>query len=255
MRVYDIQYPMGLFSVSHIIFLVVLWTLAAILAFYFSKKLGYNKKLIWVCAIIGILSEIEKILFFIEGTEFGFRLPAEHLPFNMCPFQIFLIFALAVSECPKKCKILLYFMYPTMVGGGFIGMLIPSAAINFHGLVEFATYRYFIYHAMLIFLGLYLYLSKPVEYTIKSFGIASGLIFLVLILAIWLNAFFGWNPDVNFWFIVRPPVENIPVLNFNHGWLVYMLHLGWICMVLFIFCYLKEIIGEVKSIIGKIKKK
>lgn len=248
----EISYPIGLFSVPHIIFLAVLWPLAAILAILFSRKFGYNKKLIWVCAIIGLLCEVEKIFFFIEETPGGYRLPAEHIPINMCPFQIFLIFALALSEFPQKRKALLSFMYPTMVGGGFIGMLIPSVVVlGYHGLTEFSTYRYFFFHTMLIFLGLYLYFSKPVQYSIKSFGTAVAGICMVVVLAVWINAFFGWDPSVNFWFIVRPPADNLPLLNLDRGWPFYILQLMWICMLLFVLCYIREIIKSINKLIKK----
>ena len=246
----EIAHHIDLFSVPHIIFLAVLWPGAAFLAFFLSRKIGYNHKLIWVCAIIGLLSEIEKIFFFIERTPGGYRLPAEHIPFNMCPFQIFLIFALAFSEAPQKRTKLLSFMYPTMVGGGFIGMLIPSVIVlGYHGLLDLATYRYFIFHAMLIFLGLYLYLSKPIQYSIKSFGSSLMMLGMVVIIAVWVNAFFGWDPTVNFWFIVRPPAEGLPLLNLDRGWIFYILQLVWICLLILILCYLREIKRDLPKLI------
>ena len=235
--------------------MVVFWAAAAFLAFYLSKKIGYSRKLIWICAILGMLCEIEKILFFMQETAGGYRLPAEHIPINMCPLQLFLIFALVLYESPQKCKPLLCYMYPTMVGGGFIGMLIPSVIIlGYHGLTEFSTYRYFFFHGMIIFLGLYLFMSKPIRYTIKSYGIAVVLICLAVICVIWVNAFFGWDPTVNFWFIVRPPAENLPVLNLNHGWAVYVLQLVWICLLLFTLCYLPVIIRDLPACLKKIKE-
>jgi hypothetical protein len=251
----EVQYPMGLFSGFHIIFLVVFWGAAAFLAFFLSKKFGYSKKVVWICAILGMLCEVQKIYFFLEDTGSGYRFPAAHLPLNMCPFQILLMFVFIASENPKKQWVMLSFMYPTMVGGGFIGTLIPSAAISYHGLLEFATYRYFFFHAMLIFLGLYFFLSKPVQFKIKSFGVAVVFIFTMVIFAVWLNAFFGWDPEVNFWFIVRPPVENIPILNFNNGWWGYMSQLLWICMSLFVLCYLPVFIKETPELVKKIKEK
>jgi len=240
---------MALFSVPHILFLVVLWTAAAFFAIFLSRKLGYNKKLIWICAFLGLLCEIEKILFFMQEVPGGYRLPAEHIPINMCPLQIFFIFAVALSESPQKCKTLISYMYPTLVGGGFIGMLIPSVVVlGYHGLMDFSTYRYFFFHGLLIFLGLYLYLSKPIQYTIKNYGIAIAVAATLVLLAIWVNAFFGWDPSVNFWFIVRPPAENLPILNLNHGWGVYFLQLVWICLLLITLCYMPVIIRTLSAL-------
>jgi len=252
----EISHPIALFSVPHMVFLAVLWPAGAVLAFFFSKKFGYSKKLIWICAFLALFCEIEKILFFMVETEGGFRLPAEHIPINMCPFQIFFLFALALSESPKKCKTIICYMYPSMVGGGFIGMLIPSVIVlGYHGLTELSTYRYFFFHGMLMFLGFYLFLSKPIQYSIKSFGTAVAFVAMIMLFAIWINAFFGWDPTVNFWFIVRPPAEGLPILNLNHGWAVYALQLAWICMLLFTLCYLPVIIRDLPGLVKGIWKK
>ena len=91
----NIQYPVTLFSVPHLLFMAVLLPAALLSAFYLSKKCGFTKKIIWICAIIGLLCELERMLFFIEETAGGFRLPGDFLPFNLCPFQVILIFILA----------------------------------------------------------------------------------------------------------------------------------------------------------------
>ena len=252
----DISHPIGLFSVTHIIFMAVIWLGAVFFAVFFARKFGYSKKLVWICTFLGLFCEIEKILFFMQETAGGYRLPAEHIPINMCPFQIFFMLALALAENPQKCKTILCYMYPSMIGGGFIGMLIPSVIIQgYHGLTEFSTYRYFFFHGMIIFMGFYLFLSKPIRYTIKSYGTAIVFVFMTVLCSIWVNAFFGWDPTVNFWFIVRPPAENLPVLNLDHGWAIYVLQLIWICLLLFTLCYLPVIIRDMPGLIKKIKEK
>lgn len=209
--------------------------------------------------ILALLSEVEKIFFFIADTGSGFRLPAEYLPFNLCSLQIFFISALALSHNPKKLTILISFMYPALIGGGIMGSMVPSFVFDFHGLEHFATYRFFIYHAMLIFLGLYLYMSKPIEFNIKSFGYAFLVISMIFIFAVWINGFFGWNDETNFCYFVRPPAEGLPVINMDRGWNVYVFTFALIVLVIFFFCYLKEIFRDVpvliKSITGKIRRK
>jgi uncharacterized membrane protein YwaF len=125
-------------------------------------------------------------------------------------------------------------------------MVIPAAAA-WHGLLDLATYRYFFYHAMVVCAGLYLYWSKPIEYTIKSYGSALAIVSLSSVVAIWLNAFFGWDHRVNHMFIVRPPFEGLPILNLNHGWPVYMLALASIAVVLITVCYLPVIVKRLTS--------
>ena len=254
----EIMYPIGLFSIPHIIFLAVLIPAAVILAFNLAKKIGYSKNVVWICFIIGIISEIEKILFFIQEqtAATGYRLPAEHIPFNMCPLQIFFMLALLISIDTKKQSLLFSFMYPTMVAGSAFAMFFPAVvAAGYHGLLEIATYRYFIYHAMLVFLGFYLYKSKPIEYNIKSFGVATVGIFTLAIIMVWVNAFFGWDPVVNFFFMVRPPVENLPFLNLDNGWGIYALQVVGLGLLLIGSCYIKEIIRDLPGLIKSIGKK
>jgi uncharacterized membrane protein YwaF len=209
--------------------------------------------MIWACLILGALCELEKIAFFIEDTGYGFRLPAEHLPFNLCSLQLFFMSILAFSENPRKRKALISFMFPTLIGGGFLGMVIPSMTFNYHGLMDLATYRYFFYHAMLIFLGFYLYLSKPIYFGLKSFGYALALIWGVAIFVVWTNSALAWNPKTNFCFFVRPPTEGLPLLNMDSGWLAYMLVQKLMCMIIFILCYLPVFKRELPKLIARRK--
>ena len=248
MPVTDLQHPVIFYNAPHLIILGVFWSTAVFLALHLSKKYGYTKKVIWSCLIITFFCEIEKIIFFMQDTGNGFRFPAEILPFNLCTIQIFFITALVFSECQKKNTVLISFMFPALIGGAFVGMVIPSATFDYHGLLDIATYRYFIFHSMLIFLGLYLYMSKPIRFSIKSLGYAFLIILLIMIFGVWINAFFGWDPSTNFCFLVRPPREGLPLLNLNNGWLGYMGAQMLICALLFTLCYLPMFIREIPKL-------
>lgn len=251
---HPILHPVKPFSAPHIIIFAVLISCAVFLAFFLSRKSGFTKKVIWACAAIGFLCEMERMIFFMEKTINGFRLPPDFLPFNLCQFQVILIFILAFSENIHKKKLLLSFMYPSLTGGAFIGILIP-AAVNFHGLFDIGLYRYFFFHAMLLFLGLYLFLTKPIQYTIKEYFTGFFFSFTTQIFGVWINAFFGWDPDVNHMFVVRPPLEGLPILNLNKGWPFYMLQMFWIGALLVTLCYLPVIIRDTAAFIKVIKEK
>jgi len=244
----SVRYPIALFSFQHLMFLAVLVPVAVAAAVFLARKLGFNKKVIWVCAIVGLLCELQRIFFFIEGTPAdGFRLPGSQLPFNACPFQVVLIVILALSQKPQEHRKLLSYMYPMMVCGGFLGTLLAGEALSVHGLSDFATYRFFFYHMMVISLGLYLYLSKPFTYTVREYAMSLFLTFCSMIMGIWANAFFGWENRANHMFIVRPPADGLPILNLNRGWGVYVFNLSWIGFVLITLCYLPVIVRAVKE--------
>ena len=244
------SYPINLFSAAHLSFLALM-PLAGVIAHFVAKKYGFSKKVIWVCSIIAMLCEIERLVFYMEEIPGGFRLPANQIPINHCPFMVVLLFILALNEAPQKLRKLISFMYPMMVGGGFIGMLLPGEALATHGLSELATYRYFFFHAMVIFFGFYLYFSKPFEWNIKDYGIGLFLSFLSLFVGVWMNGFFAWAPEVNHMFVVRPPAPGLPILNFRHGWPGYMLDMMLIGAVLGSLCYLPVIIKTIKVKLSK----
>lgn len=243
----ELRYPIALFSAAHLSFLAVLIPLSFILAFFIAKKYGFSKTIIWVCAFLALFCEIERIIFYMEEIPGGFRLPANHIPLNLCPFQVILIFILALSEHPEKKRKLLSFMFPMMVGGGFIGMLLPGEALADHGLLELSTYRYFFFHGLVMFSGFYLYLSKPFEYGIKEYGTGLLLAFFALILGVYVNGFFGWNHEANHMFVVRPPAQGLPILNLDHGWPRYIFDMMVIGVFLITLCYLPVIIKSIKN--------
>jgi len=256
----EVLYTFKIFSVPHILFLAILIPAAVILGIVLAKKVGYSNKVVWVCFFIGVISEIEKIVFFMqkhiimigETAINTYRLPAEHIPFNMCPMQIFLMLILVMSLDIKKHSFLISFMYPTLVAGSAFAMFFPAVIDKgYHGLLDVATYRYFIYHALLVFLGFYLKKSKPVEFTIKSFGYAVVGISSAAIIMVWINAFFGWDPGVNFFFLVYPPVQGLPFLNLDNGWGIYALQIMGLGLLLFSLCYIKELIRDLPGLFKK----
>ena len=251
-----IPYPVTMLSLPHIIFMVTLLPIGTVCAIFLAKKFGFSKKIIWVYLILGMACEIEKILFFLEEVPGGgMRLPPDHLPLNACPFMVILLFILALSEKPRKRRLMLSFMYPLMTAGGFIGMIIPSAAVHFHGLLDLSTYRYFFFHAMIISGGIYLYLSKPIEYSMKDYGMALFLIFSQMVASVWINGIFGWDHRVNQQFAVRAPLDGVPLLNMDKGWAVYMLNMMGIGVVLVTLCYLPVIIKSARALVKKMLDK
>ena len=252
----SVQYPVAFLSVPHIIFMVVLLPISAVTSVFLAKKYGFTKKILWVYMILGMICEVEKIIFFLEEIPGGgVRLPPDQLPLNPCPFMVVLLFILVFSKNPREKKALISYMYPMMAAGGFIGMIIPSAAVHFHGLLDLATYRYFFFHSMIISCGIYIYRSKPFDYGMKDYAMALFLTCSQLLIGVWMNAFFGWDHTVNQQFVVRAPLEGVPLLNMQKGWTVYMLNMMGIGVFLVTSCYVPVIIKNLPAAVHKIKEK
>ena len=248
-----------MFSLFHIIFLAVTLPVTVGLAIFVGKKWGWNKWVLYVCVGICIVSELTKITYLVltEGgsyvvndagnNEWSYYLLQRHLPFNLCSIQIIFIFIITFATASKLTKPLLAFMYPTMLGGGIMALLIPTSSVN-HGWFTPISFQFWIFHAMLIFLALYIIITKYKELNMKSYFTALVMLAGTLIFAIYINAILGGaETGVNFFFVARPPMENIPILNFNNGWVVYILNLTWLAILLTSLCYIPIFVRAIRQ--------
>ena len=165
----------------------------------------------------------------------GKILDPSDLPFHLCSVQLFFMFFLKVvikNESTKEK--LLGFMAPIMLVGAFLAIMIPTVGVKFN---KPQVYEYFIYHAMLIFFALYILIEKMVKYDWKSFLRNLGFLGIMAMCSFYINSILSkTNEKVNFMYLSRPPMENLPLLNLNHGWAVYVMILG-ILGVSFMFIY------------------
>ncbi len=93
---------------------------------------------------------------------------------------------------------------------------------------------------------LYLILTKQTklgwrEYVQNVVTLAS-----IALVMIWVNGMFQ-NFDTNFFFVVRPPVEGLPVLNLNNGWYVYFAHLVCLGLLGVTLVHLPSMIAEFRK--------
>ncbi|MBR4550878.1 MAG: YwaF family protein [Oscillospiraceae bacterium] len=134
------------------------------------------------CLIVGVVSEVTKVFSVtsilpmvtpeIAATESGQALTyvpigqytpylkMEHLPLEMCSLMIvFLIAALLLKNGIWRTR-LLTLMYITGTIGGLMGILLSYIATEYSSAAEFLlaprAWQYFLYHSMVVTLGLYL---------------------------------------------------------------------------------------------------
>lgn len=111
-----------------------------------------------------------------------------------------------------------------------MALLIPTVGVGFD-VVQ--VYQYFIFHTFLIFFSVYILRENLVNWTpriyVRNIAYLGGL----ALLCMWLNsALSGVLPRVNFMYLVRPPMKNLPILNLNHGWAVYFITLSTLALSL-----------------------
>ena len=135
------------------------------------------------------------------------------------------------------------FFVPIGLFGATLAILMATSGTNFK-----APYAYqcFLYHSGMIYLALYFIITKQVDLGLKAYARNLIMLFSLAIIMIWVNGALSVY-DTNFFFVCKPPADNLPILNLNHGWFVYFLSLCICGVVLETVISLPYIIKERKN--------
>ena len=223
-----------MFTTPHFIWLAI--SVVIIVGMFLIKykfNLSFNA-ILNIMLVMSIASEVTKILCNMMDAPDGRTgkiLDPGDLPFHLCSIQIFLMFILKffIKTESGKQK-MLAFMCPTMIIGAVIALFIPTVGVEF---TVVQVYQYFIYHAFLIFFASYILKEKLVDWQWSDYPRNLAFLGGFALLCMWINsALSGVLPRVNFMYLVRPPMENLPILNLNNGWAVYFITLIILAVVL-----------------------
>ena len=221
-----------MFTLNHFIWIgICALAVAALLIWDKYTPLPYDK-VITALTLGATLSECVKMFSsMIEGYAGGMHLDPRDLPFHLCSIQLFLIYALKFFvKSEKNREKILGFMSPMMLLGGFLAIMIPTEGVDF---AVAQVYQYFLYHAMLIFFSLYVIRRRFVRWNVSVLLRNARYLGAAAFFATLMNSMlYSANEEVNFFFLVRPPMENLPVLNLNYGWFGYIAILLVIAVIL-----------------------
>ena len=136
-------------------------------------------------------------------------------------------------------------MMPSCLFGGLAAILIAtSSSLN----VWVITIQYFTYHAALCVFALHLLTRKEFKWNVKDY--ATSLVFIVgmFFFAIYMNSMvYDGFQSTNFMYVVDPPQKNLPYLNENQGWLMYMVKYASLVLLCITLCYIKPIILAIRN--------
>ena len=196
-------------------------------------KLSLDKNLTFLFAVC-ILSEIIKTAVNIEqgtGDKLGFYLDVSDLPFHLCSMQIFFVTAIKFFVKKEETRhTILCFMFPTMLLGGAIALFIPTVGVSF---TKVQVYQFFIFHSVIVAFAIYLITKKVIKLTFKSMLTTFEILAMLVFAAMWINSALN-EYDANFFYLARPPMDNLPILNLNNGWFAYFFTLLGIALVLMV---------------------
>ena len=175
-----------MFSLYHIIWIAVCFAMIAGCIVILTRRKPPLKKVVSVYLILGAISEIIKILSVIEIVpmvepviesgggnsvinyvptgEYTPVMGAEHLPLELCSLQIILIAVCCFVKSEKIRHIIYSIIYPTGLIGGTLGIALATVTAYIKTPEEYfltpRIWQYFLYHAMIVILAVYLGISR-----------------------------------------------------------------------------------------------
>lgn len=242
----------ALFGTKHLI-LIAISIILTIFGYIFSRKLDFQK-MVKLMLYVGIVSEIIKIFYYIIQNEekYGGILPKSDLPFHLCSIQIIFIVILNFSQNEKLKDLLISFMMPSCLIGGFAAILIATDSSR-NGL-WIITAQYFIYHAAIMIFALYLATSKEYKPTLKRYFSCLKFLLIIMFFSFYINSLvYDGESNINFMYVAGPPQNGLPYLNDNNGWLSYIIRYAILIIVAITMFYCKPIFLAIKEKISKVK--
>jgi len=245
-----------MFTANHFIWLaicaaVIGGLLFAALKFKFSFKVAT-----YITAGVSLASELCKIFTHIEpvtdedGEIIGGVLDPGALPFHLCSILIFVIFYLTVAKNERLIEKLKSFIVPVAILGGTMALLIPTSGVDF---AKPFAYQCFVYHSIIIWYSVYLISTKQVSLDFRSYKNNMLLLTSLMFIMLWVNSILSVY-ETNFLYLVKPPMENLPVLNMDNGWFVYFLSLFAVAFTLFTLFHIPFIVKNKKSALAMAEK-
>ncbi len=233
-----------MFTQNHFIWLGICAVIILGLTFFSLKYKFSFKTSALIMAGVSLASEVSKILsHMVESEGGGMVLEATALPLHLCSLLIFAFFYLPFSKNEKIKNFLVSLAVPVGIIGATLALVMATSGVKFN---KPEPYQCFIYHAVMIWFAIYLIATKQVKLGKKEWITNIVVLFSISIIMIWVNSALQVY-ETNFWYVVKPPVENLPVLNLNNGWFAYFGTLLLIGLIGLTLVHLPFIIKEYKQ--------
>ncbi|MFA5006774.1 MAG: hypothetical protein WC509_04865 [Candidatus Izemoplasmatales bacterium] len=236
-----------MFSTLHLLILAICAVMIVAVVVYSVKKRVPVRSMLTFMVGVTIYGELMKVFSRIDVAGGAALLSVEFLPLHLCSIQIFAIWYLRFfNKSAEREKTLLAFMYPTMLVGGLAALLI--ATVNPISFANPEIFEYFVYHAMVVAFGLYIALSKQVDFTWRRLGKTMVLLLILFFFSIYTNSMFSTGGvATNFFYSAQPPMPGLPYLNFSFfgrtladeklGWIWYLAKMCFLGLVAMLACY------------------
>ena len=237
-----------MFTLNHFIWIGICIAIIAVLLIISLKFKLDSRKAILIMVIVAIASELLKIFTHIEyeydGEELyrGYVEPGA-LPLHLCSIFIFVFIIMLFNKNEELQRKIVSFFVPIGLFGATLAILLATSGVNF---AKPYAYQCFIYHAVMLYLAIYFIVTKQVDLGLRAYVRNLIILFSLAIIMLWVNGALSVY-DTNFFFVNRPPADNLPLLNLKHGWHIYFLTLCLLGVFLETIISLPYIIKERKN--------
>lgn len=246
-----------MFSVYHLAWLIVS-IIVVVLGFkYVVKNKLPLKKLLLFGVYAGVVVELIKIFSLVrmfpsgDGLTMYPYIETQHIPINLCSLQKFFMVYVLLTKSEVGRNNMLAFMYPSGLIGAMIALFVPAGASiewSLKGiLLNPQAYEFFLYHALLVIIGVYIPLSGEVPIRKKNILTSGAILGGLGIITMYLNSAFAnveytnglvsrvqYTP--NYLFTYKPPI-NIAFSQVWH-WYLYVFVIGFLAMSVITILYL-----------------
>lgn len=179
-----------------------------------------NRVFLGVTGGVLLIAEVYKIAVHMVVDPYGWAFWGT-FPFQLCSVPMYLSIFCALCKSKRINAWLYEFMFAVNMFGGIMAFIEPSG-IN-HPYWTLTIHAY-IWHMLLIFIGLYLYFSKRTCMDRRSYGKAISVYFLACAVAQGFNVLYAGK--INCFYIspyMQSPLAVFSDIYANCGWLVNML--------------------------------
>ncbi len=228
-----------MFTFGHFAWLGAI-ALVMIAAFILIKKFrpSHRAVLIVTTAVLIVFKLFHLSVSMKESADGGLILMQSQLSFHLCSIQVYLVIFMNFIKNEKLRAKLKSFMVPCMIIGAGMALMIPTEGVSVDSL---RVWQYMLIHGGLVFYGLYLMLVEKVDLSIKAYLNNLQYLLAITVVAFVMNSVLE-QYNTNFLYLRKPPMEGLPILNFDHGWYVYFISLTLVACTLVLLVQLPFVI-------------
>ena len=237
-----------MFTVNHWIWLSAIWIGIAVALTVLRRRGVTHRAVGRAVTVILIILKIFHMSLSMKASEFGgYVLDQTQLSFHLCSIMIYAIILVNMIRNERVIRVLKSFMVPCLFIGALMALLIPTEGVDF---TAPRVWQYMLIHGVLVFYGIYLAAVERVDLSMRAYVNNLKLLCGVALVAFLMNSVLE-QYQTNFLFLRLPPMENLPLLNLNHGWYVYFVTLTAVACLLTLLVQLPFMLWNARRGAGK----